>query len=406
MADSDKRWTRAEVDAAVAKWKTDIQTATSNILELMEDRTYKWLTGDGFVAPTLKGTTERRVVPAINALNELWQVYPLLQEVLTEVEDIHRNLPRMRNADELYRIQTLLTGESIKIKTKTTYAQRDLLTPAEVTRALTPQRILDAMVEAYGKAKPVVIEVGNTVRTLTEALDQSTQEVRELKKLAEELKEQVSEFTRLEARIAQINADILSDPLGMKSDFDGQINPLVQAARTRLEALKAQLVRVDAELAEALNLVASLDETHQKAKEAYADRTLKVTDFPGEQTVPQPFADTIVDDLRSWLGRLNATRAQGKWRAVEIGLRNWRAQMDVRLAHAQKAESENRTPLDRRLELRGLLDSLKAKAVNTGLAEDEQLAALYKEAYTLLYTRPTPLTKAEAIVSQYQALVR
>ena len=47
MADIMRHWTRAEVDDAVAKWNSDLQLATKNILELMDDFYYKWLAGDG-----------------------------------------------------------------------------------------------------------------------------------------------------------------------------------------------------------------------------------------------------------------------------------------------------------------------------------------------------------------------
>ena len=142
MVDTMGRWTRAEVDDAVAKWNSDLQLAAQNILELMDDFYYKWLAGDGGqAAATLKGLTEREVTPAIKALDELWQVLPALNQVLDEVNERHKNLPRFKASDELFEIQKLIEGASVKIITKTTYAQRGLLTPDEVTRAATPERI-------------------------------------------------------------------------------------------------------------------------------------------------------------------------------------------------------------------------------------------------------------------------
>mgnify|MGYP003694560321 CR=1 FL=1 len=93
------------------------------------------------------------MTPAIKALDELWQVLPALNQVLDEVNERHKNLPRFKAADELFAIRQLIEGASVKITTRTTYAQRGLLTPDEVTRAATPERILHAMVEAYGRAK-------------------------------------------------------------------------------------------------------------------------------------------------------------------------------------------------------------------------------------------------------------
>jgi len=406
VADTMRHWTRAEVDAAVAKWNSDLQLATKNIIELMDDFYYKWLAGEGGHAPaTLKGLTEREVTPAIKALDELWQVLPALTEVLDEVNERHQNLPRFMAADELFEIQQLITGASVKITTKTTYAQRGLLTPDEVTRAATPERILHAMVEAYGQAKAVVVKVSDALRRLNDQLDQSAREVKDLRALAYALGEPVPELRLVEAKLADLQTEIMSDPLSVADGFDTEILPAIAPVRRRLAAIQAARTRLDTDLAAAAARLIALEEALAQAKTAYDERVRKVT-VDNADSLPSPFADPVIDALKSWLGRLQKALQQGKWRAAQLGFGNWQAQLDARLAECQTVARENARLLNRRRELRGLLDSLKAKAVDTGLAEDQALADLYRRAYALLYSRPTPLATAEKLVADYLAAVR
>jgi hypothetical protein len=62
----------------------------------------------------------------------------------------------------------------------------------------------------------------------------------------------------------------------------------------------------------------------------------------------------------------------------------------------------NRAPLELRIELRGRLDALKAKARAYGVAENPELTRLAEEAYGLLHSRPTPMDRAEVSVSEYE----
>jgi hypothetical protein len=317
MSDVPRRWTRVEVDAAVAKWKRDLDVATQNILELMDDAHYKWLKGD----------TDAEVNPALRALDELWQALPALNGVIDEVLARHANLPRFQASDELFEIQKLLEGESVKITTPTTYAQRGLLTPEEVTRAATPERVLEAMVRAYAEAKTALVQLGK-------------------------------------ARLA------------LERDFS---------------SADARIV--------------SIENAFREAQVAYEERVLKVT-VEDADALPRPFEPHVIEELRRWLSRLKETLVHGKWKAARVGFDNWNTQLEARLLQCQSVATENARPTHRRQELRGLLDSLRAKAVDTGLAEDPALAQLYREAHDLLYTRPTPMPKVEKLVSEYWAALR
>ncbi|HEY7180386.1 MAG TPA: hypothetical protein VIC84_03155 [Blastocatellia bacterium] len=406
MTDCRRHWTRGEVDEAVAKWNRDFHLATKNILELMEDSSYKWLAGDGVHAPAaVKGLTEREARPAIKALDELWQLLPALNKLLDEVNNRHKNLPFFGVSDELFEIQKLIEGESVRITTRTAYEHRGLLTPDEVTKAATPMRILQAMVEGYDRAKTVVVKVGDAVAWLNGRLNQITDEVGRLRAIADSLGEPSPELRAVESRVSALSAEALSDPLSVADDFTKEILPAIEPVRRQLADLQAERSRLDNNIASAGALIASLEEAFTQAKTAYEERLFKVT-ASNADSLPRPFAVSVIDDLKRWLERLDATLRQGRWRAARVGFDNWKAHLDARLSECRTVAGENARLVNRRRELRGLLESLKAKAVNTGLAEDEALAGLYQEAYELLYSRPTPMGRAEKLVSDYLAAVR
>jgi hypothetical protein len=61
--------------------------------------------------------------------------------------------------------------------------------------------------------------------------------------------------------------------------------------------------------------------------------------------------------------------------------------------------------LDRRDELRGLLDAYQARAAKLGGAEDSELDARYDRAHDLLWTAPCDLSAAADAVAGYQQAV-
>jgi len=266
-------------------------------------------------------------------------------------------------------------------------------------------RILDAMVEGYDRAKAVIVRVGSAVARADAQLSQMTDEIARMRPLADSLGEPVPELSSLEAQVTAISAEIASDPLSVPDDSAAEILPALERVRSQLAGLEAERARMDNDILAAAALIASLEDAFSKAKMAYEERVLKVA-LDNANSLPAPFPPSVIDELKRWLERIKATIQQRRRHAARVGFDNWRTQVDARLSECQNVTTENTRPINRRRELRGLLESLRAKAVNTGLAEDETLANLYKEAYELLYSRPTPMALVEELVSDYLAAVR
>lgn len=406
MTDNSKRWSRAEIDDVIAKWNRDFNLATKNILELMSDPTYVWLAGEGSHPPAqLEGLTESEVRPAIKKLDELWQLFPVLKKLLEDVNQLHQNLGFFGMYDDLLEIQRLIEGKSIEIVIKTTYEQRGLLTPDEITRAATPRQILQSMIDGYDRVKAIVVKVSNAIARLDGRLNQITDEVVKLRNIAVRLSESVLELNSLETKVTALREKIYSDPMSVADDADQTIRPAITTLQKRLEELQIEHTRVESALSLSDGMLTELGEAFIKASTANEERIARLL-VEKTDNLPALFASTVIADLQRWLDRLKVTFQQGRWRASSLGMDNWKVQVDARLTQCRSITVENERLIHRRQELRGLLDSLRAKAVDTGMAEDESLNQLYNQAYELLYSRPTPMETVENLVSRYMAEVR
>jgi hypothetical protein len=401
MAGIARRWTRDEVDHAIETWNRTIQVAMQNVLELLDDLSYKRLAGDGGL-PTLEGATEQRVTPVLAALDELWQALPMLSKWLDEVNTQFHRLPWFKATTELAAIQQLLDGESIKIVTKTTYAQRGLLTPDEVTHSVKPARLLAAMEEAYANAKAVIVEVDAAMLRLDDRLDRASRELAALSALAASQTEAAAELDHVAAQLTDARRQAARDPLGATAAVDGVAAELARLGQ-RLAATQVEHARLETELAAAGARLAALEAAFATAKTAHDERLAKIA-IDGDPHAP--FAHAVIEELARWLERLRSALGGGNRAATQLGLANWTAQLDARLADSARVAAENQRLLDHRRELRGLLDGFKAKAVATGLAEDPEVTELYRRAYALLYSNPTPITAATQLVADYVAAVR
>jgi hypothetical protein len=394
------RWTRQQIDDRIATWNRDLQLASQNILELMDDISYKSLAGDGGLGSIeLTGVTKQQVTPVLSALDEMWQALPMLTKVIDEANERYKKLPWFKDTEPLWQIQQLLDGDSVKIITKTTYSQRGLLTPDEVTRTLRPERVLEAMVEGYARAKEIIVRVGDAIKRLGPQIEEAEHTLTELVAAMPAS----SEVARLTRQLEVIRKQLVSDPLGLADTFDRDIAPAIEKMRRGIEGARQERKRIESDIANADGRIAALRTALAEASTAYQERRDKIQ---LDREPPAPFAGTVIDELVGWLTRLRGTVDAGKWQPAKIGLQNWNAQVDARVAECRAVAAENQRAIDRRNELRGLLDGLKAKAVDIGRGEDPVATELYSKAHKLLYARPTPLAAAEKLVNEYLRAVR
>jgi Protein kinase domain len=118
--------------------------------------------------------------------------------------------------------------------------------------------------------------------------------------------------------------------------------------------------------------------------------------------LPVPEIASLADRLAA----LDGLTAAGHWAQLASDLDVIEKQAAAASAACREAEQEAVALLDRREELRGLLDAYRARATRLGAIEDTELEARYACARELLWTRPCDLSASADAVTGYQRAVR
>lgn len=199
--------------------------------------------------------------------------------------------------------------------------------------------------------------------------------------------------------VDDVTARAVADPLGAEVDDADRLVERVEQrlsglARTR-SGIGADLDAAAARLEEVAGLVAAGAGARQAAEARIVD--------PGGLVAPLDPGELDAGDraLRPWLDRIRAQANAGAWPAAAKGLEQWRAEAGALHTRAAAVAAANRAPLERRNDLRGLLDAFQAKAAVHGLAEDPGLTERYRAAREALYAYRCDVRRAEALVREY-----
>ena len=199
--------------------------------------------------------------------------------------------------------------------------------------------------------------------------------------------------------VDDVTAQATADPLGAQID---DAERLVQRVEERLSDLAKTRASIGSDLdaAEArLGELATLIAAGHGARKAAEGRIVD----PGGLVTPLDPAELDTGDraLRPWLHRLKAQARAGAWPAAAQGLAQWQDEAAALRSRADAVARANRAPLERRNDLRGLLEAFRAKAAALGLAEDPALTKLYRSAHEALYAYRCDVRHAETLVREY-----
>lgn len=396
--------TLEQTDRLLAEWKQKVQCASDNLEALTELITWKRLNGtEGWPRVHLCGVSRSRVIPALDAMQDLWEHQALLLGVVHRArllrESVSRLLPARRTLDE---IEWLLCGPSIKLPpVATPLAERGLLTAAEVAESITAERLLAAMVQSFQIARDAVLDVDAAWDHLVPLLAESDLEIARLQELANTLGEDVdAELATVRQETAALRPLVLEDPLAAIAVGKG-VSTVLTRVRNSLDHLAQQRTRLRTQLLEARQLLDHLTTIHREAHQAFAERIDKVQ-LGGPENPVEPLAADRVAALAPWLATLERTNEIGRWRSAAVGLAKWLSIARGYVASEEACLAANRVPVLVRRDLRGLFEALQAKAQAHGRSEEVELTVLATQVQQLLATRPTPLTELQNLVREYQ----
>ncbi|HEX8003041.1 MAG TPA: hypothetical protein VF519_10150 [Mycobacteriales bacterium] len=210
----------------------------------------------------------------------------------------------------------------------------------------------------------------------------------------------VAARTAMDRAVAAVAADPTDAPeVAVLAQHVADAHDHVAGLHRRYTALPDDLAAARALLDEVAALVAD-------GATALAEAERKVRAPRG---VLRPLDAAALDEprhgLRPWLARIEREAAQGDWRPASVGLDRWREVAGEWRANARAVVAANRAPVERRDELRGLLDAYRAKGLATGRAETPDVEARYDAARAALYTAPCDLDAAERLVHEYVSQV-
>jgi hypothetical protein len=145
----------------------------------------------------------------------------------------------------------------------------------------------------------------------------------------------------------------------------------------------------------AVQLDEQLQEKNRQAQQIFADRLARVQVHTGAYP---PLSDSIIKDLS---GQLQPLLEPGDdYRKMTARLQDWVTTAKNALEKTEESLKKNQSYLDLRLELRGLLSALSAKAAALNQAEDKNISRLLNQAHTILYQRPSRIDLARELLSE------
>ena len=399
-------WTRQAIDAAIERRAQERSGVSGGLLELDDHPGRRLLDG-----AKLTGATARAWDQASQELAALWTVFEAYQKVLDRVSAM-RGGPKTRLGDrELAALADLLTGRSVALPRQAVpFERRGLLDPASTQDLLTLDEAVESMTRSYDVVKKVAVDAEAAWNRLLEPLDELQAKARAARATTAQVGVSADPvFGRLagiEAQTADLRRQALSDPLGMVAG-GGAGTP------ARVAGLLAELAGVQTDLDQALaartdfdRRLAAVHDVIALVAQAEADAERVRGEVREKIAAPKlPPASAAAAHLRTKVAELQRERSGQSWTLLGRTLAALERNSRVVLENAQKRVTEVRAPLDRRDELRGLLEAYRARAARHGVAETPALTAAHALARELLWSAPCDLRAAETAVRDYLAAV-
>jgi len=335
----------------------------------------------------LAGLTRSRLDAAVGAVEDLWQGYAVLYDMLAEADPIVR-AAAFAERQALRNVEWMLFDDSLDL----------------AGRRLTPDELLDELTHALSGCAQIVEDADDVWRRTVPAMARCEEEVRSLLQRSSDLAtgESVEALHQLGTQAAYLREQVGTDPLGVVEAFERDVVPRLEQVRLRLTEELRQHRAVSGDLARARARLTELRDLHARVVEEAGSVWSKIVHPRGLMAPPDTgYLTERPMGLEPWLARLAALGRQGSYRQVKRGLDSWMQTADEALYREREVLEANREPLSRRQELRGLLSSLEAKARAVGLARDTELVDTAGRARAILYAPPTDLDEAALLVKGY-----
>ena len=388
--------TREQAAAAVTAATAERDSIQTNLLELDDSFGKQMLAG-----AALTGESKRRWEAAAADLAALWETFTTYAAVVDQAAGLLAGARRSSDR-ELAQITALLTGASVEVTRSVPLARRDLtetgrsrLSLAAAVREM--RRSFDGVGDVVAGAESVWNETADGLSEIGAELDAAKKQLGDTgdDEAAAALAAAGDELGRLRDLL---NADPLALWQGGSVDTARLGRLRKQAAAAAARAAEIARVRADAQRRIAA-AAAAVSAAAAACADAVAARDRAAARIAAAELPPPP-AEAVGLDVR--LAALDKLKAAGRWGRLAEELDTIETEAAAAGQRCRDTQQAAAALLDRRNELRGLLDAYQIKAARLGAAEDSELSRLYDQAHELLWTAPCDLAAAAAAVTRYQ----
>jgi hypothetical protein len=390
---------REQAAAAVAEATAERDSIQTNLLDLDGSFGKRMLAG-----ATLTGESKVRWEAAADDLATLWEIFNAYAAVVDKAAELIAGAGRLSDR-ELALVTTWLTGASVELTRQKPLGRRGL---TETGRSdLTLAAAVREMKRAFASVADVVAAAESIWNKTADGLGEIGTQLAAAKEQLGDLSddEVTGALAAAEDELGQLRDVLNSDPLslwhGGRADTTRLERLRAQAAAATVRAVGLARLRADARqrIAAAQAAVATATAAREEADAARSLAAAKIA----QDCLPPPPPEAADLDVR--LATLGKLEAAGRWARLAAELDTIQSEAAAATERYRDAERAAATLLDKRGELRGLLDAYQAKAVRLGAAEDTELATRYRQAHDLLWTAPCDLGLAAAAVAHYQQAI-
>lgn len=386
---------RGSIDEILVRLRGVQDRISAGLVEIDRNAVVQLLRGSA-----LQGLTRQRWAAAEADLAELWTVYRTYRDGLSDVERRRARRSRPGRA-ELRELSQALAARPVQLADP-----RRLLMPGSQPpgspgagpTALTLDDAATVMEQALRRITDLVEAVDTAWRRLIPELSAADSGLDALTELHRQVALSDAEDPRLAqvgAELHRLRAAVLTDPLGSDGVPDALTRITAAFADRRRELDHAAAVRQNygeryREIEAAISRLTQAEaDTRQYAAQVTAKVTAAAPALPRQSPRLSAELTALDRSAADWLVRAGQLIALE--RAVDDAADRVTA---VRQAYHRLVE--------RRSELRGLLDAYQAKAARLRRAEDPAAISSYERARTLLWSAPCDLAAAQQAVDSFR----
>jgi hypothetical protein len=394
--------TRGQATTVLAERAAERDQIQANLLDLEASFGKRLLSG-----ASLTGTTRVAWQEASADLASVWEIFTAYSAVVQRAAEIHDGA-RRPNGPLLTEMTALLTGPSVRLTgEQVPLARRQLTDSSRPEEHLDLTTAVGLMTTAFGRVADVTGAAESVWNEVSDRLDQIASVLTPAASRAEDPADSpmAGTIAAAEDELRRLRDVLNSDPLSL---WDGD-----QVHTSALDQLQQRCVAAAAQAAEMARLRADADRRITRAVQQVAvaraceqDASAVLDDVTQKIVAEQlPAMPATTAGLGERLTGLQRLKADERWPRLAAELDAIEKESAAAAARWQEAAVAARALLDRRGELRGLLDAYRAKAGRLGAAESPDIRRREQNARDLLWSAPCDLDAAGEAVHSYQQAV-